>query len=134
MKSKKRWFVTALTACLTLSLGICAEALEYDFDGVEDTEYYPSTSYESLYGAKYNYGGSNATDYQWQALPYGAISTMPEIPGLMLWKSGHAGVYIGGGYAIEAMGTSKGVVKTKVSDRNWQGWGKLPYIDYREGN
>ena len=42
MKSKKRWFVTALTACLTLSLGICAEALEYDFDGVEDTEYYPS--------------------------------------------------------------------------------------------
>lgn len=27
MKSKKRWFVTALTACLTLSLGICAEAL-----------------------------------------------------------------------------------------------------------
>lgn len=65
---------------------------------------------------------------------YGAISTMPEIPGLMLWKSGHAGVYIGGGYAIEAMGTSKGVVKTKVSDRNWQGWGKLPYIDYREGN
>lgn len=74
MKSKKRWFVTALTACLTLSLGICAEALEYDFDGVEDTEYYPSTSYESLYGAKYNYGGSNATDYQWPALPYGVSS------------------------------------------------------------
>lgn len=73
MKSKKRWFVTALTACLTLSLGICAEALEYDFDGVEDTEYYPSTSYESLYGAKYNYGGSNTTDYQWQALPYCCI-------------------------------------------------------------
>lgn len=68
------------------------------------------------------------------SMDYGAISTMPEIPGLMLWKSGHAGVYIGGGYAIEAMGTSKGVVKTKVSDRNWQGWGKLPYIDYREGN
>ena len=41
MKSKKRWFVTALTACLTLSLGICAEALEYDFDGVEDTDIIP---------------------------------------------------------------------------------------------
>lgn len=63
---------------------------------------------------------------------YGTMSAMPEIPGLMLWKSGHAGVYIGGGYAIEAMGTRKGVVKTKVSDRGWQGWGKLPYIDYRE--
>ncbi|MFQ9143014.1 MAG: hypothetical protein ACLR4W_12920 [Oscillospiraceae bacterium] len=54
---------------------------------------------------------------------YGPISTLPELPGLMLWKSGHAGVYIGGGYAIEAMGTRKGVVKTKVSDRGWQGWG-----------
>lgn len=63
---------------------------------------------------------------------YGTMSAMPEIPGLMLWKSGHAGIYIGGGYAIEAMGTRKGVVKTKVSDRGWQGWGKLPYIDYRE--
>ena len=31
---------------------------------------------------------------------YGPISTLPELPGLMLWKSGHAGVYIGGGYAI----------------------------------
>ena len=79
MKSKKRWFVTALTACLTLSLGICAEALEYDFDGVEDTEYYPSTSYESLYGAKYNYGGSNATDYQWPALPYRTEILTPQI-------------------------------------------------------
>ena len=80
MKSKKRWFVTALTACLTLSLGICAEALEYDFDGVEDTEYYPSTSYESLYGAKYNYGGSNATDYQWPALPYGVSGRAKPTP------------------------------------------------------
>ena len=79
MKSKKRWFVTALTACLTLSLGICAEALEYDFDGVEDTEYYPSTSYESLYGAKYNYGGSNATDYQWPALPYVTASLIARL-------------------------------------------------------
>ena len=38
MKSKKRWFVTALTACLTLSLGIFAEELEYDLDGVEENE------------------------------------------------------------------------------------------------
>ncbi len=60
------------------------------------------------------------------------LSSMPEIPGLMLWKSGHAGVYIGGGYAIEAMGTRKGVVKTEVSGRGWQGWCKLPYIDYLE--
>lgn len=63
---------------------------------------------------------------------YGALSTMPEIPGLMLWKSGHVGVYIGSGYAIEAAGTRTGVIKTKVSGRGWQGWCKLPYIDYLE--
>ena len=67
-----------------------------------------------------------------QGTDYGAVSSMPEIPGLMLWKSGHAGVYIGNGYAIEAMGTKKGVVKTQVSGRGWQGWCKLPYIDYLE--
>ena len=67
-----------------------------------------------------------------QGTDYGTVSSMPEIPGLMLWKSGHAGVYIGGGYAIEAMGMRKGVVKTEVSGRGWQGWCKLPYIDYLE--
>ena len=84
----------------------------------------PDYGADQMYRACKNAGTRN-TDY-------GDISTMPEIPGLMLWKSGHAGVYIGGGYAIEAMGTRKGVVKTKVSDRGWQGWGKLPYINYLE--
>lgn len=63
---------------------------------------------------------------------YGGIATMPEIPGLMLWKDGHAGVYIGGGYAIEAMSTKYGVVKTEVDGRGWKGWGKLPFLDYLE--
>lgn len=63
---------------------------------------------------------------------YGAISTIPEIPGLGLWKDGHIGVYIGNGYAIEAMGTRYGVVKTEVSKRNWSYWCKLPHITYLE--
>lgn len=84
----------------------------------------PDYGADQMYQACKNAGTRN-TDY-------GDISTMPEIPGLMLWKSGHAGVYIGGGYAIEAMGTRKGVVKTEVSGRGWQGWGKLPYINYLE--
>lgn len=50
----------------------------------------------------------------------------------MLWKEGHAGVYIGGGYAIEAMGTQYGVVKTEVDGRGWEGWGKLPFLEYQE--
>ena len=61
---------------------------------------------------------------------HGSIASMPEVPGLILWKSGHTGVYIGNGYAIEAMGTLYGVVKTEVGDRGWEAWYKLPYIDY----
>ena len=62
----------------------------------------------------------------------GGMSTMPEIPGLMLWKDGHVGVYIGDGYVIEAMGTKYGVVKTEVEGRGWSGWCKLPYLTYLE--
>ena len=58
------------------------------------------------------------------------MNTLPEIPGICLWKNGHAGVYIGGGYAIEAMGTKYGVVKTAVSERGWEEWYMLPYISY----
>lgn len=61
---------------------------------------------------------------------HGAIADMPEIPGLCLWKDGHAGVYIGNGYAIEAMGTKHGVVRTAISDRGWEEWYMLPYISY----
>ena len=63
---------------------------------------------------------------------YGEIDTMPEIPGIMLWKDGHVGVYIGGGYVIEAMGTKYGVVKTEVDGRGWVSWCKLPYLTYLE--
>ena len=63
---------------------------------------------------------------------YGGMDTMPEIPGLMLWKSGHAGVYIGGGYAVEAMGTKYGVVRIEVEGRGWSGWCRLPWITYLE--
>ena len=82
------------------------------------------------YGANqmYQYAMRNGT----QGKDYGGMSAMPEIPGLMLWKDGHVGVYIGDGYAIEAMGTKYGVVKTKVEGRGWSGWCKLPYLTYLE--
>ena len=62
----------------------------------------------------------------------GSLDTMPEIPGLLLWMDGHVGIYIGDGYAIEAMGTRYGVVKTQVEGRGWQLWGKIPCIEYIE--
>ena len=82
------------------------------------------------YGANqmYQYATQNGTEGE----DYGGMSTMPEIPGLMLWKDGHVGVYIGDGYVIEAMGTKYGVVKTEVEGRGWSGWCKLPYLTYLE--
>lgn len=60
----------------------------------------------------------------------GAIATLPEVPGVLVFKPGHVGVYIGNGEVIEARGHNYGVVKTKVKDRGWVNWGYCPYIEY----
>ena len=60
----------------------------------------------------------------------GGMDTMPDTPGLAVWKSGHIGVYIGNGEVIEAMGTNYGVVKTDLDERNWTAWLEIPYIQY----
>lgn len=60
----------------------------------------------------------------------GDISTMPDIPGVLVFMSGHVGVYIGNGEVIEARGHEYGVVKTKLEGRGWRWWGKCPFIDY----
>ncbi len=63
----------------------------------------------------------------------GPINSMPEVPGLLVWMNGHIGVYAGNGEVIEATPSAKfgnGVVKTKLSDRNWTKWLKCPYIEY----
>ena len=65
-----------------------------------------------------------------QGMDWGTIDTLPEIPGLALYKDGHAGYYIGNGYAVEWQGFSWGCVKTQVKKRPWTHWYKLPFIDY----
>lgn len=62
----------------------------------------------------------------------GNISTIPELPGVLVFSPQHVGVYIGNGYVIEARGHAYGVVKTKLSDRHWTHWGKCPFIEYEE--
>ncbi len=64
----------------------------------------------------------------------GSISTMPEIPGILVFMSGHVGIYIGDGKVIEARGFHYGVVETKLSERPWTSWGKCPWITYPTGN
>ena len=62
----------------------------------------------------------------------GPISTIPEIPGLAVWRPGHIGVYIGNGKVIEAKATKIGVVETDLSAGTWTHWIKIPYIQYIE--
>lgn len=64
------------------------------------------------------------------AVHKGSISTMPDTPGLAVWKKGHIGIYIGDGYVIEAMNTRYGVRKTQLSRGTWTHWLEIPYISY----
>lgn len=60
----------------------------------------------------------------------GPISTIPETHGLLVWRNGHIGVYVGNGWVIEARGCEYGVVKTRLSDRGWTNWCQHPSISY----
>ena len=63
----------------------------------------------------------------------GSVSVFPELPGVCLWKSGHVGVYVGGGRVIEAKGTKYGVIETPLKgwgSTKWTHWFFCPYIDY----
>lgn len=76
------------------------------------------------------YGDRNAQAFKEQFAKSGAISSIPEIPGLAVWRSGHIGIYIGNGDVIEARGTDFGVVKTKLKERNFTHWGYIRDVDY----
>ncbi len=60
----------------------------------------------------------------------GGLANLPEQPGVLVWRSGHIGVYVGGGEVVEARGIDYGVVRTKLTDRNFTNWCQCPYIDY----
>lgn len=81
------------------------------------------------------YGSGGMPDIGADAMYYnaqvkGSLDTMPETPGLAVWRSGHIGVYVGNGEVIEAMGTAYGVVRTKLAERSWTAWLEIPYISY----
>jgi len=60
----------------------------------------------------------------------GSVGTMPDEPGVLVHMRDHVGVYIGGGYVIEARGHRYGVVKTRLSERPWTRWSRCPFIEY----
>lgn len=78
------------------------------------------------------YADRSANNFYNQATEKGDIKSIPEIPGIAVWKKGHIGLYIGNGEVIEFKGTNYGCVKTKLSERPFTNWCKIREVDYSE--
>ena len=81
----------------------------------------------------YNAAQDMDADMMWDACKIkGPIDTMPDVPGVLVFKKGHVGVYLGNGEVEEARSRTRGVVRTKLNERGWTGWGYHPDIAYEE--
>ena len=81
----------------------------------------------------YNASQDKSAKGMYSACPVkGELATMPDVPGILVFKKSHVGVYIGAGEVVEARSRRYGVVKTKLKDRAWKNWGYCPYITYTQ--
>ena len=117
--------------------------------------YYTADDFESQFGQKVHDCAGLIKGYRWCDTPdsepayksvqdvavsglymscpeSGSIDTMPDIPGVCVFMRdmSHVGVYVGGGYVVEATGHARGVVKSKLAGRGWGLWGKPGWISY----
>ena len=76
------------------------------------------------------YGDRAANTFRAQFEKRGSMKTLPEMPGVAVWKNGHIGIYIGGGKVIEARGYKYGVVLSELSSQAWKEWGCIDGITY----
>lgn len=81
-----------------------------------------------VYNRKYDIGADRMKELS-NAKP---LKTMPELPGILVFAPGHVGVYIGNGFVVEAYNHSRGVIKSKLTERNFTTWGKCPWVEYSE--
>lgn len=133
--------------------GNTATAALYRANKARLPQYYTASDFPSQYGKRVHDCVGLIKGYRWSETPTstprynasqdvavsgllaqcskrGGISTMPDQPGVCVFMDGHVGVYIGGGYVIEARGHAYGVVKTKLSSRPWKKWGKPDWLTY----
>ena len=97
------------------------------------------TRYACKAGGKELVSGANS---QWKSGVWekkGAIDTLPDVPGVILYHANaqgvmtHTGVCVGGGYAVEARSAAYGVVKTAIKQRSWTHWAALPGVLSEDG-
>ena len=126
----KKWSVSSFSEqfgqkvhdCAGLVKGYFMTTSDIDKDGIVINPGLPSK-----YNSKYDL---SADMTEKMAKEKGSIKSIPEIPGLIVWKPGHEGIYVGKGYVIEERGHSYGTVKTNINDRPWEEWLKHPNIEY----
>lgn len=63
-------------------------------------------------------------------MDWGGISSLPDEPGIAVRMSGHVGIYVGKGEVVEWRGFACGCVLTKLSERRWVHWYRLPWVEY----
>lgn len=82
--------------------------------------------------AKYKAAEDWSADMMYnKATEKGPIKSIPEIPGILVWRKGHIGVYIGGGKVVEAKGFDYGVVESKLAGSTFTHWLKHPLFEYK---
>lgn len=86
-------------------------------DVIPDFSIFPDTSAQDLYR---------------NASRKGAISTLPDIPGIVLYDANvpHIGIYVGNGMAIDDRTFSQGTIYSNVSSYTWTNWIMLDELDY----
>ncbi len=85
-------------------------------------------------GLIYSYVGSGcrtANDMMATATEWGYVSDgVPDIPGLGLWQSGHVGVYVGSGMAVDARSEEYDMCYSSVASKSWVKWFKIAGVSY----
>jgi hypothetical protein len=84
---------------------------------------------DALGYARYQKSQDVSADGLSKISPGGSMSTLPEIPGVLVFMKGHVGVYIGGGRVVEAYGF-KNVANRPISAQKWTRWGRCPWVRY----
>jgi hypothetical protein len=108
----RRWLGKSVTDCVGLIKGVVWQA---DFGG----------KYQSA-------SDLSANGMYAKCTVRGPIATIPEKPGVLVWKDGHVGVYVGGGGVVESRSVEWGVVRTFLKDRPWTNWGECHLIEYSD--
>ena len=76
-------------------------------------------------------GGARHPEDMFRIAPEkGTISSIPDTPGIGVYKYGHVGVYVGGGMCVCALNEEEGVVYRGLAAGGWTHWFRIAGVEY----